>query len=229
MDGDLALWYARSRLRSSDFDRGRRQQEVLRAIFSQALKTDTLTHIPQLYNDFSSAIITDLGLPDLLKLSLYAPKLTNANVRSFYLRPPYVSDWITPGGADVLLPNQPALEQLLVEATTLSTTAVERQSVSIEVQNGTQNPGWDALAANRLNYAGFETKISTADRQDYSNTVLIDSTTTQIPDVRNAILNYLGLYSATVLSMPDPKSATSYRLVLGNDYQPCFQPQDLSH
>ena len=131
MDGDLALWYARSRLKSSDFDRGRRQQEVLRAIFNQALKSDSLTRIPQLYNDFSSAITTDLGLADLLKLSIYAPKLTNANIRSYYLRPPYVSDWITPGGADVLLPNQTALEQMLVEATTLSTTAVERQTFTI--------------------------------------------------------------------------------------------------
>ncbi len=127
MDGDLALWYARSRLESSDFDRGRRQQEVLRAIFDQALSSDTLARIPQLYNDFSSTITTDLGLGDLLKLALYAPKLTNANIRSYYLRPPYVTPWVTPGGADVLLPNQPTLEQLLVEATSLSTTAVERR------------------------------------------------------------------------------------------------------
>ena len=229
MDGDLALWYARSRLKSSDFDRGRRQQEVLRAILTQALSTDTLSRIPQLYNDFASAITTDLGLGDLLKLALYAPKLTNANIRSFYLRPPYVSAWVTPGGADVLLPVQPALQQLLIEATTLSTTAVQRQTVSIEVQNGTPFNGWDTLAANRLNYAGFGTHISAADRQDYSNSVLVDSTITQDPAERNAILNSLGLYNARVVSMPDPNSATRYRLVLGYDYQPCFQPQDLSH
>jgi hypothetical protein len=104
-----------------------------------------------------------------------------------------------------------------------------RQAVSVEVQNGTPNTGWDALAANRLNYAGYQTKISPADRQDYSNTVLIDSTTAQDPNERDAILNSLGLYSASVVSLPDPNSATSYRLVLGYDYQPCFQPQDLSH
>jgi LCP family protein required for cell wall assembly len=229
MDGDLALWYARSRLKSSDFDRGRRQQEVLRAIFNQALSTDTLARIPQLYNDFSSTITTDLGLGDLLKLALYAPKLTNANIRSYYLRPPYVTPWVTPGGADVLLPNQPTLEQLLVEATTLSTAAVERQVASIEVQNGTPFAGWDTLAANRLNYAGYGTHISAADRQDYSSTVLVDSTITQDPAERNTILNSLGLNSATILSMPDPNSRTRYRLVLGSDYQPCFQPQDLSH
>ena len=44
MDGDLALWYARSRKRSNDFDRGRRQQEVLRAIYSQALQANLITH-----------------------------------------------------------------------------------------------------------------------------------------------------------------------------------------
>ena len=112
MDGDLALWYARSRMKSNDFDRGRRQQEVLRSIFSQALRSDTLGRIPQLYADLSQTIVTDLGLGDLLKLALYAPSLTNANIRSYYIRPPYVSSWMTPAGAAVLLPDQAGLEQL---------------------------------------------------------------------------------------------------------------------
>jgi LCP family protein required for cell wall assembly len=229
MDGDLSLWYARSRLRSSDFDRGRRQQEVLRALFNQVLKTDTLNHIPQLYGDFSSTVVTDLGLTDLLKLALYAPKLSDANIRSYYIRPPYVDSWMTPGGAAVLLPQDPALTQMLTEATTLSTTAVQRQTISIEVQNGTTFAGWDTLAANRLNYAGFATTVTAADRQDYSNSVLIDLSPTQDANTRNTILNGLGLYSATVLSLPDPNSPVQYRLVLGYDYQPCFQPQNLSH
>ena len=38
MDGDLTLWYARSRKKSSDADRNRRQQEVIRALYSQALR-----------------------------------------------------------------------------------------------------------------------------------------------------------------------------------------------
>ncbi|MBV5331819.1 LCP family protein, partial [bacterium] len=67
MDGDLALWYARSRSKSNDFDRGRRQQEVIRTIFNKALQTDTFNKIPQLYNDFSSTVVTDLGLADLFR------------------------------------------------------------------------------------------------------------------------------------------------------------------
>ncbi|HEX2697526.1 MAG TPA: LCP family protein, partial [Anaerolineales bacterium] len=184
MDGNLALWYARSRLKSSDFDRARRQQEVLRALFTQLLKTDTLSRIPQLYNDLSGTINTDLGLSDLLKLALYAPKLTSANIRSYYIRPPYVTSWTTPAGAAVLLPQAPDLTQMLTKATSLSATAVQRQTISVEVQNGTTTANWDTLAANRLNYAGFTTTITSADRQDYNNSVLIDLTSTQDPTAR---------------------------------------------
>ena len=229
MDGDLALWYARSRLKSSDFDRGRRQQEVLRAIFTRALSTGTLAHVPELYQDFASTIATDLGLADLIKLALYAPHLSSPNIRDYFIRPPYVSDWMTPGGAAVLLPNQPSLEQMLAEATSLSTTAVQRQAISIEVDNGTTNSGWDSLAANRLNYAGYNVRIATADNQNYGTSVLIDLTVNQDAAARGALLDGLGLYSANVMSAPDANSSTQYRLILGNDYKPCFQPQNLSH
>lgn len=228
MDGDLALWYARSRSKSNDFDRGRRQQEVLRALFAQALRTDTLSRIPQLYNDLSSTLETDLGLGDIAKLALYAPKLSNASIRGYYIRPPYVNAWITPGGAYVLLP-QDSMMQMLAQATSLSTVAAQREAIRIEVQNGSPLDGWDSLAADRLNYAGYLTTVSAADRRDYTNSVLIDMTSAQDAHAQGTILNSLGLYSASVISLPDPNSQVQYRLILGYDYQPCFQPQDLSH
>jgi polyisoprenyl-teichoic acid--peptidoglycan teichoic acid transferase len=229
MDGDLALWYARARSKSNDFDRGRRQQEVLRAIFGQALKTDTFSKIPQLYNDFASTIITDLNLADMLRIAPYALNFTNANIRSYYIRPPYVTPWTTPGGAAVLLPNDAELTQMLIEATSLSTYAVERKSITVEVQNGSPSDSWDALAASRLNYAGYQTIVSPADRRDYSSSVIIDSTLQQDANQRQTIISTLGLYSANIISLPDPNNPVQYRVILGNDYEPCFQPQDLSH
>ncbi|HEY2980489.1 MAG TPA: LCP family protein [Anaerolineales bacterium] len=230
MDGDLALWYARARSKSNDFDRGRRQQEVLRSIFNQALRTDTLNKIPQLYNDLSSTVVTDLGLGDVLKLAPYAPRLTNADIRGYYIRPPHVSSWITPGGASVLLPNEASLQAMLAEATTFSPRAVERESIVVEVQNGTNIENYDALAASRLNYAGYETHISAADRRDYASSVLVDLTAAQDATPRFNLLSSLGLYdSAGQISIPDPNSQAEYRLILGYDYEPCFQPEDLSH
>jgi LCP family protein required for cell wall assembly len=229
MDGDLALWYARSRSKSNDFDRGRRQQEVIRTIFAKALLTDTFSKIPQLYNDFSSTIVTDLGLGDLLLMSPYAVNFTNANIRGYYIRPPYVSSWTTPGGAAVLLPNEAELNQMLVEATTLSTYAVERKVITVDVQNGSPFDTWDALAVSRLNYAGYQTTISTTDRRDYTSSVIVDFTPGQDPNQRQTIISALNLYSANVISLPDANSPVQYRVILGYDYEPCFQPQDLSH
>ncbi len=229
MDGDLALWYARSRSKSSDFDRGRRQQEVIRTIFQKALQTDTFGKIPQLYNDLSSTVITDLGLTDMVSLAPYAVNFTNANIRSYYIRPPYVQPWTTPGGAAVLLPQQEPLQQLMLEASTLSNFAVTRETINVEVQNGSQFDTMEALAASRLNYAGYQTTTSGADRRDYANSVLVDFTPGQDSAERQTIINVLGLYSANVLSLPDPNSAVQYRVILGADYEPCFQPESLTH
>ena len=229
MDGDLALWYARARSKSNDFDRGRRQQEVIRSIIGQTLQTSTLGKIPQLYDDLSSTVVTDLGLADIIRMAPYAFNFTNANIRGYYIRPPYVASWVTPGGAAVLLPNEPQLTQMLTEATTLSTFAVERQSIKVEMQNGTSFDAWDALAASRLNYAGYQTMIANADRRDYSNSIIIDFTPAQDPNQRQTIITTLNLFSANIISQPDANSPVQYRVILGHDYQPCFQPQDLSH
>ena len=227
MDGDLALWYARSRQKSNDFDRGRRQQEVLRALFTQALQAGTLKRLPELYNDLKNTVETDLNLVDLLQLSLYAPKMTNADIRSYYIRPPLVTSWITEGGAAVLLPNEEPLQQMLTEALSASTKTVERQKIVIDVMNGTSITGYETLAATRLNYAGYETHIIPSDRQDYAYSVLIDKTETQDPAQSDPILNAMGLLPGSVISGPDPNSKSHYLLILGYDYEPCFSPEKL--
>ncbi len=227
MDGDLALWYARSRQKSSDFDRGRRQQEVLRAIFTQTLQTGTLSRIPELYNNFKDTVTTDLGLADILQLSLYAPKMTSADIRSYYIRPPYVSSWITDQGAYVLLPNTDLLPQLLTEALSASTTTVERQAIAIDVMNGTSIAGYDTLASTRLNYAGYETRIIPSDRQDYAYSVLIDKSAVQDYETGSNILGVMGMLPGSLIPAQDPNSSAQYLLILGYDYQPCFRPESL--
>jgi LCP family protein required for cell wall assembly len=227
MDGDLALWYARSRQRSSDFDRGRRQQEVLRSLFTQALQAGTLTRIPELYNNLKDSVETDLGLGDILQLSLYAPKMTNADIRSYYIRPPIVNSWITSGGAYVLSPNQDLLQQMLTEALSPSAQVVQKQAVVIDVMNGTSIAGYETLASNRLNYAGYETHIIPSDRQDYAYSVLIDKSVEQDRSVSDSILNVMSMLSNNLISSTDANSSSHYLLILGYDYEPCFRPETL--
>ncbi len=229
MNGDLALWYARSRQKSSDFDRGRRQQEVLRALFAQALQTGTLARLPELYNNLNDSIETDLKLGDLLQLARYAPKMTNADIRSYYIRPPVVYSWITDGGAYVLSPNQELLPPMIAEALSPSAHSVERQSIVIEVMNGTRIANLETLAATRLNYAGYETRIVPPERQDYAHSVLIDKTAVQDRNFSDPIFNALGIAPSSLISALGPASVASYLLILGSDYQPCFHPETLEN
>ena len=227
MNGDLALWYARSREKSSDFDRGRRSQEVLRALLARALKTDAISKIPQLYGDFSSSVITDLGLDGVLKLTPLALHLTNADIRSYYIGRDDVSGWMTPGGASVLLPNGPLIQSMLQQALAPSPRVAAQTALTIEVRNGTANPAWDALAAERLNYAGYNTRLVPADRQNYANSFLYDLAT--VPDLTRAtsLLSILNLPPSAFVSAPTSANM-NYVLILGADYQPCFNPGGLA-
>ena len=227
MNGDLALWYARSRKKSSDFDRGRRSQEVLRALYTRAMQTDAISKIPQLYNDFSSSVITDLKLEGILKLSPLALHLNNADIRSYYIGRDDVTGWMTPGGASVLLPNGPAIQSMLQQALSPSRRTPDQAALTVEVRNGTANSGWDALAAQRLNYAGYNTRLATADRQDYANSLLYDLGSSPSLNLGTPLLTSLGLPSSAFVSAPT-QADVNYVLILGQDYQPCFDPANLA-
>ncbi|HZD55821.1 MAG TPA: LCP family protein [Anaerolineales bacterium] len=231
MDGDLALWYARSRLRSSDFDRGRRQQEVLRAIYARALQLNVIPRLPKLYKQLHAAVTTNLSLDDMLGL---APLVVNLGgqhrIRSFYINKQVVTPWVTSSGAAVQLPKKRALRDLIQEAMS-SPNEDETQHLTtlVEVRNGSANPGWDILAAERLNYAGFPTRISEFDQDDHHRSFVYDFTPGQDAELSAALLEALGLPSSSLIANPDSESSVQYRLVLGDDYNPCFNPADFLH
>ncbi len=228
MDGDLSLWYARSRKRSNDFDRGRRQQEVIRSIYAQVLRSELVSRVPQLYSDLSSSFTTDLGLADILKLSPLALHLTNADIRSYYIAGDLVTSWITPGGAYVLLPNTDLIQQMLSSAMSSSPRQQEREKISVEIQNGSPSDGWDALAAERLNYAGYQTSFQAADTRSHTVSLLYDLTPDQDRNRSASLLAILGLPDSALVSVPSKDNKVSYVFMVGADYTACFDPAGLT-
>lgn len=228
MDGDLSLWYARSRKHSNDFDRGRRQQEVIRSIYAQALKSELIGRIPQLYSDLSASFTTDLGLPDILKFSPLALHLTNANIRSYYIAGDLVTSWITPGGAYVLLPNTELIQQMFAAAMSASPRQVERGKISVEIQNGSATDGWEALAAERLNYAGYQTSFQPADNRAHEVSLLYDLSPDQDRNRSASLLAVLGLPESALVSAPSPAAEVTYALIVANNYNACFDPAGLT-
>ncbi len=107
MDADTVLWYVRSRKTSNDFQRSRRQQEVLMAIFQRMLSLNALRRIPEFYAIYKDNVTTDMGLTTLVPLFPLAAQLVDTSrIHHYFIGPNQVYDWITPGGGMVLVPRQ---------------------------------------------------------------------------------------------------------------------------
>ena len=117
MNGATALWYARSRQTSNDFDRARRQQEVLHAVFKRILKADVLENARGLYDLYVDNIDTNLTWSEIASIiSLSVHMKDPSEIQRYVIGPEQVYDWITPGGAMVLVPYQEQIINLVKEA-----------------------------------------------------------------------------------------------------------------
>jgi hypothetical protein len=67
------------------------------------------------------------------------------------------------------------------------------------------------------------------DQDDHHHSFLYDFTSLQDPEISAALLDALGLPSSSLVANPDPESSVKYRLVLGDDYEPCFNPANFLH
>ncbi|MBN2044208.1 MAG: LCP family protein [Anaerolineales bacterium] len=116
MNGETTLWYVRSRYTTSDFDRARRQQEVVTALVRRLLSFDVVTKFPTLYNQFQGIIETNLPLAEVTPFLPLADELFNGDYGTYVVDESLVTHWRTPSGSAVLLPNQEAIQTLLVTA-----------------------------------------------------------------------------------------------------------------
>jgi LCP family protein required for cell wall assembly len=117
MNGEMALWYVRSRKSSSDFDRLRRAQEVIIAITQKLLSLNALSRIPELYAAYRSAVVTDLTLSDMLQLLPLLQAIDPGRVDNYTIDTNQVTPWIDPNsGSFYLLADPIALRQLLQQA-----------------------------------------------------------------------------------------------------------------
>ena len=76
IDGETALWYSRSRYSTSDFDRTRRQQEVIMALFERILSLNGIEKAAELYDIYLENVTTNLswlciGIDSFIKLIRY--------------------------------------------------------------------------------------------------------------------------------------------------------------
>ena len=117
MNGDTALWYVRSRYSTSDYDRERRSQEVIAAIFSRMVNLDMITKIPAMFDIYKQYVETNIPLDVVLSLARVAASINlQEDVYREALAPPAVIDRVKSNGAQVSLPNQALIAPIIQRA-----------------------------------------------------------------------------------------------------------------
>jgi len=227
MDGDTALWYARSRLTTSDFDRGRRQQQLLRAMFTQGVDLGLVTEFPKLWNTYQDYVETDMDIGRLLQLASLAPAIRENGIQHLYLAN-RTEPWLTPGGAQVQLPIWEGQNAMAETFSRLfmppALNMAELPPIEVEIINATGNPDLPLLAADNLAWHGFIPIIG----EEATNS----KTETQL---RYYKPNFKGSYDwliswvfdmrqSQIELVDDDDFGYDYQVILGEDYDPC-RPQ----
>ncbi|RLC60448.1 MAG: hypothetical protein DRI79_09480 [Chloroflexi bacterium] len=222
LDGKHALWYARSRWSTSDFDRNRRQQQVLRGLYRQILTLGIIPKIPELWGVLKENISTDLGLDELLYLGAIGSRLDMMNVKSRFVGRGVVQAWTAPNGAYVLVPDYEALGSLVREALTPPASArAQQRAFRVEVWNGTPYEGLGYVAAERLGWEGFEVvSVEPADGT-YPRTQIVDFTTTSKGSPLPRLMRLYKRNASDIISQPTENREVDFRVILGYDYDPC--------
>lgn len=118
MDGTSALWYVRSRHTSTDFDRLRRAQEVILAIFTRLMSRDAIAHLPEFYAAYSKMVETNLDLGHVLPLLPAAASIYRDPSRftRYVVGRDQVTSFTTATGASVLLPKYEQIGEIIDQA-----------------------------------------------------------------------------------------------------------------
>ncbi len=225
MDGSLALWYARMRHASSDFDRSRRQQQVLRDIWATARAQGLLAQAPNLWNQLTQIVETNMTIGDVVSFIPLALNLSPTNVTSYYMNKGYeVEHWAAPDGSDVQIPDPKGFFNTIDRFYTPPTqNRLGQTKLTISIYNGSGQADWDKVAADRLTWAGF-VGVAQGTADSAAKTVVYDYTGSAQPALLTALLKALNVKQSAVVSQPDPNRTSDFKVVLGADYKTCSAP-----
>lgn len=227
LDGRTALWYVRSRRTSTDLDRGRRQQDVLRAIGAAARAEGWLEALPGLWGMLTGYIDTNLTLDRAVGLVPWALSLQLDRIdRLILARDVHYRSWSTPGGASVLLPEGDALAQLTQDFLAPPTdNQLVQDMARVQITNHSGRAGMAQVAAARLAWEGLAATFDdSGGGAEQDTTTLYDFTGRTKDNPLAALQAALGVADSQIVVQPVRDRTVDFRVNLGRDYAPCVYP-----
>ena len=226
MDGDMALWYVRSRRTTSDFDRGRRQQQMLRLMLNQGVDLGLLPSLPEMWSTYQDSVHTDMDIGRMLQLASAAPGVRENGVQHLYIVGDQLQPYEVPeSGARVQIPVWENMEDtfrrlFLPPALNRAT----RPPITVEVINRSGSPDNALLAADNLAWYGFEPVITEMNGERGEPTH-ISYFAQNFKGSYDWLLSWIfDEHKSAIELVPDTEYGYDYRVILGPDYDPC-RPQ----
>lgn len=222
LDGNTALWYLRSRRTSSDFDRGRRHQIILRAIFHRLQEAGLLAQFVQLWPQITEIVETNISSDDMLLLIPIGTTLSSNQLAAYRFEQNVdVRSSRAPDGGAVQVPIHERVEMLVSEFLTPPTSLqIGREHPTVVVVNASGNEELDDVAAERLRWDGFQVEIGEpVVYQDRSE--LIDFSGSSKDRSRDVIMEIMRIDEGNVILDAQTDRRTDFRVIVGGSYYAC--------
>ncbi len=150
MDASDALCFSRTRFNSSDLDRILRQQLVIFAVMDKATSLNLLSSVDNmvsLWKRYKDTITTDINDQQIPGFARLATQIHQDQITLMSLAPATTPYTIPSTGAEVLLPSEEGVKQI-VDAF-LADNKLNTENATVEVQNAT---GVDGAATQAIDY-----------------------------------------------------------------------------
>ncbi len=224
----MSLWYVRSRGSSSDFARGDRQIDVLRAMWRQAKNAGLIAQITTLWPEVQKLVETDMTLQDVLGLAPSALNLDFSNIQRIAVdQTKDFTQWYTGDtGSYALLP-KPDRWATIIQNFMLppSKNRLGGEATTVEVGAAQPVSGYDQVAGDQLSWQGFSVNvIGTKGVVNRDQTVIYDYTGGTKTSSLQIMLKTLRVRPSVVISKPDPNRTVDFRVEMGKDYGNCLHP-----
>lgn len=226
LNGATALKYARSRKTTSDFDRARRQQEIIVAAKDKMLSAQTLAN-PKKVTDIISVlgqhILTDFSSTEIDTLLRIAKDFTNPTIQSKVVdngETGLLASGRSAVGASILVPKAGANDFSEIQRFTQAYFAAPRikaEKSTIRLERGTATKSAFATVQSELETAGFTVIASEEQNTAESATVLYSYSSGKKADAEKFFKDVYNLTPKKGTAAATDGDLVDYSLVVGSD------------
>ena len=231
--GPVALAYARARYtENGDIDRAARQQQVIMGIRNRIMKANVfprvLAQAPQIYQEISAGIHTNMSLNQAIQLALLVAQIPVDTIRQRVIGTDAFSFGTSPDGLSILKPIPDKIRLIRDEVFTTGgpvgpaavaqnpSELMKAEAARISVQNGTQTPGLASRTSQYFKSLGLNVIEETnSELNNYSMIIMY----TGKPYTAGYLAKLMDIPESRIFNRSDPPNPqVDIVVILGNDW-----------